>query len=80
MILALQGSGVDVIAQFDPAAGTSLLNNSSYIIIKLKSANHCRSGRRTSRWPKQLLSAAGHPSINTTLLTERYQEISRLRK
>ena len=40
MILALQGNDVDVIAQFVPAGATSLLNNSTYKIIKLKSANH----------------------------------------
>lgn len=39
-ILALEGNEVDVIAQFVPAGATSLLNNSSYKIIKLTSANH----------------------------------------
>ncbi len=135
MILALQGSDVDVIAQFVPAGATSLLNNSSYKIIKLKSANHRELSMRNDQAPfndarvrqavalsldrtgmvaallngfgsvandspfgpryrstdptvpqrtqnismaKQLLSAAGHPSINTTMLTEEYQEISQL--
>lgn len=40
MILALQGNDVDVVAQFVPAGATSLLNNSTYKVIKLKSANH----------------------------------------
>jgi peptide/nickel transport system substrate-binding protein len=39
-ILALQGNDVDVISQFTPAGASSLLNNSSYKILKLKSANH----------------------------------------
>jgi peptide/nickel transport system substrate-binding protein len=135
MILALQGNDVDVIAQFVPAGATSLLNNSSYKIIKLKSANHRELSMRNDQAPfndarvrqavalsldrtgmvaallngfgsvandyplgprypstdptvpqrtqnismaKQLLSAAGHPSINTTLLTEEYEEISQL--
>jgi peptide/nickel transport system substrate-binding protein len=40
MILALEGNDVDVIAQFVPAGATSLLTNSTYKIIKLKSSNH----------------------------------------
>jgi peptide/nickel transport system substrate-binding protein len=40
MILALQSGDVDVVAQFVPAGASGLLNNSSYKIIKLKSANH----------------------------------------
>ncbi len=39
-ILALQGGTVDVIVQFVPTGAESLLNSSSYSIIKLKSANH----------------------------------------
>jgi peptide/nickel transport system substrate-binding protein len=40
MILALQGSSVDVIAQFTPSGAAAILNSSSYKIISLKSANH----------------------------------------
>jgi peptide/nickel transport system substrate-binding protein len=40
MITALQGSSVDVVAQFVPAGASGILNNSSYKIINLKSANH----------------------------------------
>ena len=40
MIMALQGGSVDVVAQFVPAGASGILNNSSYKIIKLKSANH----------------------------------------
>jgi peptide/nickel transport system substrate-binding protein len=39
-ILALEGNDVDVIGQFVPSGATSLLNNSSYKVIKLPSANH----------------------------------------
>jgi peptide/nickel transport system substrate-binding protein len=39
-ILALEGGTVDVITQFVVEGAQSLLNNSSYNIIKLKSANH----------------------------------------
>jgi peptide/nickel transport system substrate-binding protein len=135
MILALQGNDVDVIAQFVPAGATSLLNNPSYKIIKLKSANHRELSMRNDQAPfndprvrqalaysldragmvaallsgfgsvandypfgprypstdttvpqrtqnismaKQLLSAAGHTSINAPLLTEQYQEIPEL--
>jgi peptide/nickel transport system substrate-binding protein len=39
-ILALQGGDVDVVGQFVPYGATSLLKNSSYKIIALKSANH----------------------------------------
>ncbi len=136
-ILALEGNEVDVIAQFVPAGATSLLNNSSYKIIKLKSCQppravdaqrhravhgraraaggrlharppgdgqraarqlrhgrqrlpvrrrgsrqrtpRSRSAHRTSRRPKQLLSAAGHPNgFSTTLKTEIYEEVPQL--
>jgi peptide/nickel transport system substrate-binding protein len=40
MITALQGGSVDVVAQFVPAGASGILNNSSYKIIRLKSANH----------------------------------------
>ena len=39
-ILALEGNDVDVIGQFVPYGATSLLNNSSYNVIRLKAANH----------------------------------------
>ena len=135
MILALQCNDVDVVAQFVPAGATSLLNNSTYKIIKLKSANHRELSMRNDiapfndpqvrqavalsldrsgmvaallsgdgsvandypfgpRFPstdtsvpqrtqnisqaKQMLQAAGHPSINVTLKTEQYQEIPQL--
>ncbi len=135
MILALQGNDVDVVAQFVPAGATSLLNSSSYKIIKLNSANHRELSMRCDQAPftdprvrqavaysldragmvaallsgdghvandypfgprypstdtsvpqraqdiskaKQLLSAAGHPSINVTMKTEIYEEIPQL--
>ncbi|HUB03964.1 MAG TPA: ABC transporter substrate-binding protein [Solirubrobacteraceae bacterium] len=40
MILALQGSSVDVIAQFTPSGAAAILNSPSYKIITLPSANH----------------------------------------
>ena len=51
MILALQGNDVDVIAQFVPAGATSLLNSSSYNIIKLRSANHRELSMRNDQAP-----------------------------
>jgi peptide/nickel transport system substrate-binding protein len=50
-ILALQGGDVDVIGQFVPAGATSLLNNSSYRIIKLRSANHRELSMRNDQAP-----------------------------
>lgn len=50
-ILALQGGDVDVIGQFVPAGATSLLNNSSYTIIKLKAANHRELSMRNDKPP-----------------------------
>ncbi len=50
-ILALQGGQVDVIVQFVPQGATSLLNNSSYNIIKLKSANHRELSMRNDKAP-----------------------------
>jgi peptide/nickel transport system substrate-binding protein len=50
-ILALQGGQVDVIVQFVPQGATSLLNNSSYNIIKLKSANHRELSMRNDQAP-----------------------------
>jgi peptide/nickel transport system substrate-binding protein len=50
-ILALQGGQVDVIVQFVPQGATSLLNSSSYNIIKLKSANHRELSMRNDQAP-----------------------------
>jgi peptide/nickel transport system substrate-binding protein len=50
-ILALQGGDVDVIGQFVPAGATSLLNNSSYRVLKLKSANHRELSMRNDQAP-----------------------------
>jgi peptide/nickel transport system substrate-binding protein len=50
-ILALQGSQVDVIVQFVVQGAQSLLNNSSYNIIKLKSANHRELSMRNDMAP-----------------------------
>jgi len=50
-ILALQGGQVDVIVQFVVQGAQSLLNNSSYNIIKLKSANHRELSMRNDQAP-----------------------------
>jgi peptide/nickel transport system substrate-binding protein len=50
-ILALQGGDVDVIGQFVPAGASSLLNSSTYKIIKLKSANHRELSMRCDKAP-----------------------------
>jgi peptide/nickel transport system substrate-binding protein len=50
-ILALQGGQVDVIVQFVVQGAQSLLNNSSYTIIKLKSANHRELSMRNDQAP-----------------------------
>jgi peptide/nickel transport system substrate-binding protein len=50
-ILALQGGDVDVIGQFVPAGATSLLNNSSYKIIKLSASNHRQLSMRNDQMP-----------------------------
>jgi len=50
-ILALQGNDVDVIGQFVPAGASSLLNSSSYKVIKLKSANHRELSMRNDQAP-----------------------------
>ncbi len=50
-ILALQGSDVDVIGQFVPSGAESLLNNSAYKIISLKSANHRELSMRNDQAP-----------------------------
>src|SRR5579862_8271668 len=50
-ILALEGNDVDVIGQFVPAGASSLLNNSTYKIIKLKSANHRELSMRNDQAP-----------------------------
>jgi peptide/nickel transport system substrate-binding protein len=51
MILALQGSSVDVIAQFVPAGATAILHNPSYKIIQLKAANHRELSMRNDQPP-----------------------------
>ena len=50
-ILALEGGDVDVIGQFVPAGATSLLNNSSYKILKVPSANHRELSMRNDQAP-----------------------------
>jgi len=50
-ILALQGGQVDVIVQFVVQGAQSLLNSSSYNIIKLKSANHRELSMRCDQAP-----------------------------
>ena len=50
-ILALQGGQVDVIVQFVVQGAQSLLNNSSYNIIKLKSAGHRELSMRNDQAP-----------------------------
>jgi peptide/nickel transport system substrate-binding protein len=50
-ILALEGGDVDVISQFVPAGATSLLTNSSFRIIRLKSANHRELSMRNDKAP-----------------------------
>src|SRR6201995_5694203 len=51
MLLALQGNDVDVIAQFTPAGAAAILNNPTYKIIKLKSANHRELSMRNDQAP-----------------------------
>ena len=50
-ILALQGGQVDVIVQFVVTGAQALLNNSSYNIIKLKSASHRELSMRNDMAP-----------------------------
>jgi peptide/nickel transport system substrate-binding protein len=50
-ILALQGGTVDVIVQFVPSGATSLLNSSSYTIVKLRASNHRELSMRTDMAP-----------------------------
>jgi peptide/nickel transport system substrate-binding protein len=50
-VLALQGGQVDVVVQFVVEGAQSLLNNSSYNIIKLKSANHRELSMRNDMAP-----------------------------
>jgi peptide/nickel transport system substrate-binding protein len=50
-ILALQGGTVDVIVQFVAQGAQSLLNNSQYTIISLKSANHRELSMRNDMAP-----------------------------
>jgi peptide/nickel transport system substrate-binding protein len=50
-ILALEGGDVDVLTQFVPAGASSLLHNSSYRVIVLRSANHRELSMRTDMAP-----------------------------
>jgi peptide/nickel transport system substrate-binding protein len=50
-VLALQGGQVDVLVQFVVQGAQSLLNNSSYNIIKLKSSNHRELSMRNDQAP-----------------------------
>jgi peptide/nickel transport system substrate-binding protein len=50
-ILALQGNDVDVIGQFVPFGASSLLHNSSFNVIRLKSANHRELSMRNDQSP-----------------------------
>jgi peptide/nickel transport system substrate-binding protein len=50
-VLALQGGQVDVVVQFVVEGAQSLLNSSSYNIIKLKSANHRELSMRNDMAP-----------------------------
>jgi peptide/nickel transport system substrate-binding protein len=50
-ILALQGSDVDAVAQFVPSGAEAILNNASYVIIKLKASNHRELSMRCDQAP-----------------------------
>jgi peptide/nickel transport system substrate-binding protein len=50
-ILALQGNDVDVIGQFVPYGASSLLNNTSFKVIKVRSANHRELSMRNDQAP-----------------------------
>jgi peptide/nickel transport system substrate-binding protein len=50
-ILALQGGQVDVVAQFTAQGAEGLLNNSSYDIVKVKSASHRELSMRNDMAP-----------------------------
>ncbi len=51
LILALQGSSIDVITQFVPAGATAILHNAAYKIIQLKSASHRELSMRNDQPP-----------------------------
>jgi peptide/nickel transport system substrate-binding protein len=51
MITQFQGGSFDVVAQFVPAGATGILSNSSYKIVKLKSANHRELSMRNDQAP-----------------------------
>ena len=51
LITQFQGGTFDVVAQFVPAGATGILNNSSYKIIKLNSANHRELSMRNDQAP-----------------------------
>ncbi len=50
-ILALQGGDVDAVAQFVPSGAEAILNNPSYVIIKLKASNHRELSMRCDQAP-----------------------------
>jgi peptide/nickel transport system substrate-binding protein len=51
MVTQFQGGSFDVMAQFVPAGASGILNNSSYKIIKLPSANHRELSMRNDQAP-----------------------------
>jgi len=74
-ILALQGSQVDGIVQFTAQGAQSLLNSSTYNVIKLKSANHRELSMRNDQAPftdarvRQAVALSfGRPEMITALL------------
>ncbi len=50
-VIALQGNDVDAIAQFVPSGAEAILNNPSYVIIRLKASNHRELSMRTDQAP-----------------------------
>ena len=80
MILALQGSSVDVIAQFAPAGATAILHNPSYKIIQLKSANHRELSMRNDQAPfndaqvRQAVALLARPQGNGQRAAQRLRE------
>jgi peptide/nickel transport system substrate-binding protein len=74
-ILALQGGTVDVIVQFVGTGAQSLLNNSQYTIITLKSSNHRELSMRNDQAPftdarvrQAIAYSINRPALISTLL------------
>ena len=74
-VLALQGGQVDGIVQFTPQGAQSLLNSSTYNVIKLKSAGHRELSMRNDQAPftdprvrQAVALAMGRPQMITALL------------